>query len=171
MCNPLAAYQLWKMCRNNANDDYPRYWRAKALKGIEWVLKYAEFANRDFVREAKECLKEMNRFAQHFYPDGKYMPAYFDQMQRTAKEALDLIKNAAPQDEILRKLAEHYQYAANARPFGQINNSLFMNEINTLLQKAGMKPMPHGILDHVAQRLQPDAFVEYFIDEYKRTAL
>ena len=46
-----------------------------------------------------------------------------------------------------------------------------MNEINTMLQRAGMKTMPHGMLDHVAQRLQPDAFIKYFIDEYKRTAL
>ncbi|MGN0031786.1 MAG: LysM peptidoglycan-binding domain-containing protein [Candidatus Gastranaerophilaceae bacterium] len=107
----------------------------------------------------------------HHYPDGKYMPAYFEQMQRTSKEALDLIEKGAPQNEILAKLAEHYQYAANARPFGQINNSLFMNELNTLLQKAGMKPMPHGMLDHVAQRLQPESFKKYFIDEYKRTAL
>jgi hypothetical protein len=107
----------------------------------------------------------------HIYPDGKYMPSYFKQMQRTAKEAVTLIENNASQDVILAKLAEHYQYAANARPFGQINNSLFMNEVNTLLQKAGMKPMPHGILDHVAQRLQPDAFQKYFIDEYKKTAL
>ena len=112
-----------------------------------------------------------NAYTRHIYPDGKYMRKYFEQMQRTAKEALELIENGASQDKILVKLAEHYQYAANARPFGQINNSLFMNEINTLLQKAGMKPIPHGILDHVAQRMQPDAFKKYFIDEYKKTAL
>ena len=92
-------------------------------------------------------------------------------MHRTAKEALALIEQGAPQDKILAKIAEHYQYAANARPFGQINNSMFMNEVNTLLQKAGMKTMPHGMLDHLAQRLQPEAFKKYFIDEYKRTAL
>ena len=107
----------------------------------------------------------------HVYPDGKYLSYYFEQMQRTAQEALDLINKGAPQDRILAKLAEHYQYAANARPFGQINNSLFMNEINTFLSKAGMKTMPHGMLDHAAQRLQPETFKKYFIDEYKRTAL
>ncbi|MCM1003264.1 MAG: FHA domain-containing protein [Candidatus Gastranaerophilales bacterium] len=115
--------------------------------------------------------RPVNIGTQHIYPDGQYMDAYFKQMQRTAKEALDLIEKGASQDKILAKLAEHYQYAANARPFGQINNSLFMNELNTLLQKAGMKPMPHGVLDHVAQRLQPESFKKYFIDEYKKTAL
>ena len=113
----------------------------------------------------------VNKGTEHIYPDGRYMHKYFEQMQRTAKEAIELIEKGAAQDKILAKLAEHYQYAANARPFGQINNSLFMNEINTLLQKAGMKPMPHGILDHVAQRMQPEAFKKYFIDEYKKTAL
>lgn len=112
-----------------------------------------------------------NLYTQHFYPDGKHLDQYFKQMQRTGKEILDLIKNGASQDRILAKIAEHYQYAANARPFGQINNSLFMNEVNTFLSMAGMKTMPHGMLDHAAQRLQPDAFKKYFIDEYKRTAL
>ena len=112
-----------------------------------------------------------NIFTRHHYPAGIHMDQYLKQMHRTAQEALDLIQKAAPQDEILRKLAEHYQYAINARPFGQINNSFFMNEINTLLEKAGMRTMPHGMLDHAAQRMQPEAFTRYFIDEYKRTAL
>lgn len=112
-----------------------------------------------------------NLLTQHYYPDGQYMDQYFRQMHRTSEEALNLIQKGASETEILAKLAEHYQYAANARPFGQINNSLFMNELNTMLQKAGMKTMPHGMLDHAAQRLQPDAFKRYFIDEYFKTAL
>ncbi len=107
----------------------------------------------------------------HYYPDGWAMDDYFEQLYRTAKEAVYLIDNNATQKEILYKLAEHYQYAANARPFGQINNSLFMNEVNTLLQKAGMRTMPHGDLDNVAQRLQPDSFKRYFYDQYYKTAL
>ena len=109
---------------------------------------------------------------QHIYPNGKSLKNYYyKEMHRTSKEALDLIKNGASKNEILAKLAEHYQYAANARPYGQINNSLFMNEINTMLTKAGMKTIPHGILDHAAQRLQPDTFKRYFIDQYYATAL
>ena len=38
-----------------------------------------------------------------------------------------------------------------------------------MLQKAGMKQMPHGMLDHAAQRLQPDSFKKYFI-EYKNSS-
>ena len=107
----------------------------------------------------------------HYYPDGAGMGYYYKEMHRTSKEALNLINKGASEQKILAKIAEHYQYAANARPYGQINNSLFMNEINTLLQKAGMKTMPHGNLDQISMHLQPEAFQRYFIDQYYQTAL
>ena len=102
----------------------------------------------------------------HIYPSGIYMDEYFKNMYETSKQAIQLIHNNAPQKMILDKIAEHYQYAVNARPFERINNSLFMNEANTLLKKAGMSAIPHGILDHVAQRLQPETFKKYFKDYY-----
>lgn len=108
----------------------------------------------------------------HFYPDGKSLEKYYyKEMHRTSKETLSLIQNGASKDQVLRKIAEHYQYAANARPYSQINNSLFMNEINTLLTKAGLKTMPHGILDIASMHLQPESFKKYFIDQYNATAL
>ncbi len=108
----------------------------------------------------------------HFYPKGgDALRPYYEQMQRTAKEALALINNQASDREILEKFAEHYQYAANARPYGQINNSLFMNEVNTLLQKAGLRPMPHGELDIAAMHLQQNNFKKYFVDTYYKTRL
>ncbi len=107
----------------------------------------------------------------HYYPDGASMGYYYKEMHRTSKETLDLINKGASEQEILAKVAEHYQYAANARPYGQINNSLFMNEINTLLQKAGLKTMPHGNLDQISMHLQPETFQKYFIDQYYQTAL
>lgn len=45
-----------------------------------------------------------------------------------------------------------------------------MNEVNTLLSKAGMKGMPQGILDIAAMHLQPDTFKKYFMDQYYATA-
>ena len=107
----------------------------------------------------------------HQYPDGDGLGYYYKEMHRTAKETLDLINNGASEQKILKKIAEHYQYAANARPYGQINNSLFMNEINTLLQKAGLKTIPHGNLDQISMHLQPETFQKYFIDQYYQTAL
>ena len=108
----------------------------------------------------------------HYYPrGGDALRPYYQQMQRTAKEAVSLINQQAPEREIIEKIAEHYQYAANARPYGQINNSLFMNEVNTLLQKAGLRPMPHGELDIAAMHLQPNTFKKYFVDTYYKTRL
>ena len=110
-------------------------------------------------------------YAGHTYPPAEALEMYHREMYRTAKEAINRIKNCESTDRILEALAEHFQYAANARTYSQINNSLYMNEINTLLQRAGMKVMPHGNLDIVAQRLQPEAFKRYFIDTYHKTAL
>lgn len=107
----------------------------------------------------------------HQYPDGEGLGYYYKEMHRTAKETLDLINKGSSEQKILKKIAEHYQYAANARPYGQINNSLFMNEINTLLQKAGLKTIPHGNLDQISMHLQPETFQKYFIDQYYQTAL
>lgn len=108
----------------------------------------------------------------HHYPNGgNALRPYYQQMHRTAQEALELINNNASERAILEKIAEHYQYAANARPYGQINNSMFMNEVNTLLQRAGMKTMPHSELDIAAMHLQPDTFKQYFIDTYYKTML
>lgn len=108
----------------------------------------------------------------HWYPKGgEALRPYYTQMQRTAKEAVELINQEAIPQEIIEKIAEHYQYAANARPYGQINNSLFMNEVNTLLQKAGLRPIPHGELDIAAMHLQPHTFKQYFVDIYYKTRL
>lgn len=108
----------------------------------------------------------------HVYPDGASLKTeYYAQMHRTAKEALELIESGASEKKILAKIAEHYQYAANARPYGQINNSLFMNEINSLLTKAGLNTMPHGQLDIAAMHLQPKTFQKYFIDQYHATGI
>lgn len=46
-----------------------------------------------------------------------------------------------------------------------------MNEINTLLTKAGMRTMPHGILDIASMHLQPETFKKYFIDQYHATCI
>ena len=107
----------------------------------------------------------------HRYPSGKAQKEYFTQMHRTAKEALDLINSGASEEAILSKLAEHYQYAANARPYDNINNSLFMNELNALLNKAGLRTIPHGNLDFAAMYLQPETFQKYFIEHYNNNAL
>ncbi len=117
---------------------------------------------------SQEALPE-NHNGRHWYAPGTHYSEYFTEMYRTANNCMNLIKSGASQTDILSAIAEHYQYAANLRCYNNINNSLFMNEINTMLKKAGMKTMPHGMMDHVAQRFQPDSFKKYFVDEYNKT--
>jgi hypothetical protein len=99
----------------------------------------------------------------HLYPSPEHFDDYFGQMQDRLKR-LDSLPQGAPKEVVLKNVAEFYQYAANVRPFINVNNSLFMNMTNELLTRHGQKPVYHGILDHAAQRLQPDAFNRYFAD-------
>lgn len=99
----------------------------------------------------------------HFYPGPEHFDNYFGQMQDRLKR-LDSLPQDAPKEVVLKNVAEFYQYAANVRPFFNVNNSLFMNMTNELLTRHGQKPVYHGILDHAAQRLQPEAFNRYFAD-------
>ena len=99
----------------------------------------------------------------HLYPAPDAFDDYFSQMQDRLKR-LDSLPKDAPKEVVLKNIAEFYQYGANVRPFYNVNNSLFMNMTNELLNRHGMKPVYHGILDHAAQRLQPDAFNRYFAD-------
>lgn len=99
----------------------------------------------------------------HFYPAPEHFDNYFGQMQDRVRVLENLPKDA-PKEVVLKNVAEFYQYAANVRPFFNVNNSLFMNMTNELLSRHGQKPVYHGILDHAAQRLQPEAFNRYFAD-------
>ena len=99
----------------------------------------------------------------HFYPAPEAFDEYFTQMQERLQRLNSLPKDA-PQQAVLQNVAEFYQYAANVRPFYNVNNSLFMNMTNELLGRHGLSPVYHGILDHAAQRLQPEAFNRYFQD-------
>lgn len=98
----------------------------------------------------------------HIYPTPKAFDAYFDQMQNR----LDKLEKLPPdaKDQKLQTIGEFYHYAANVRPFHNVNNSLFMNFTNSLLKRHGFKPVYHGLLDHAAHRLQPKAFNQYFKD-------
>ncbi|MBS2036371.1 FHA domain-containing protein [bacterium] len=99
----------------------------------------------------------------HLYPAPEAFDQYFTQMQDRLKRLNSLPKDA-PKEVVLKNVAEFYQYGANVRPFYNVNNSLFMNMTNELLNRHGLKPVYHGILDHAAQRLQPEAFNRYFAD-------
>lgn len=169
----MDPYQI-----RNDNLNMVNNYGEKALEVEEIARRYGDSYRASDNKNKKVQLQgispnalPINSGSSHIYPAGVYMEEYLKQMYRTSAEVMELIKYNAPKNMILGKIAEHYQYAANARPFEQINNSLFMNEVNTLLKKAGMKSMPHGILDHAAQRLQSGTFKRYFVDFYYNNQL
>ncbi len=164
------------------NYEKPRNGRIESAYEVEKIArKYGDkySVNKDcqrveltgINRYAQPCDVNINGIYSHFYPDGRYLDAYNYYLYITHREVIDLISKLKYEDFdrriLLSKIAEHYQYGANARPYNQINNSLFMNEVNTYLQLAGMPKMVQGkYLDHAAQRMQPKNFEKYFIDFY-----
>lgn len=97
----------------------------------------------------------------HYYPEPRFLSQYLSVMEKTLQE----IFTTPNVEELLSKIACYYQYAINTHMFENINQSLFANQVNALLQVFGYKPINHGILDFVAIRFQPQNFVRYFIDE------
>lgn len=97
----------------------------------------------------------------HYYPTSEHHGEYLREMHRSMLECLQLKETDKP-SVCLEKIAEFYQYAANSHLFDQINNSLFMNITNTLLERVGMVGIPHDELDYAAMVLQPKALVRYF---------
>ena len=51
---------------------------------------------------------------------------------------------------LLEELIVYYHQAINLMPFGNINNSLLMNQLNAIRRLLGAKPLPHGKLDSFA---------------------
>lgn len=99
--------------------------------------------------------------SEHIYPSAEYHSEYLREMQRSLLECLALGPTDKP-SHCIERIAQFYQHAANSHLFDQINNSMFMNITNTLLERVGMVGMPHGKLDYAAMVLQPKAFVRYF---------
>jgi hypothetical protein len=97
--------------------------------------------------------KPLNVQYRHIYPDSNSLDDYLKVMCEDLNSFLRLPQNPSL-EKIVACAAEFYRYAANARPFKQINNSLFMNMFNTMLQFYGYRGISHEIHDHVAHRLQ-----------------
>lgn len=91
----------------------------------------------------------------HFYPAAHHIPAYF----AAAAPILDSARTAqAGCRDALRAIAVYYYLMINARPYGMLNNGLFMGQVNVLLVLHGFEPVCHGALDHLAHRFQVGPF-------------
>ena len=102
----------------------------------------------------------------HHYPNPKYIHQYLSMLKKILQKITGYTDCSG--NILLSSIALYYQYAINTHLFENINQSLFANQMNALLQLFGYNPIEHGILDFVAMRLQPENFVTYFIDEVKR---
>lgn len=107
----------------------------------------------------KVSAQPVNVFAQHLYPSGKSLDEYFEQ----GAALLNKI-NATPLGArgVVDDIAQYYYTMINARPYEQINNSIFMNQVNSMLEVHGFGGMSHGYMDHLAHRLSFDQFKEVF---------
>lgn len=65
-------------------------------------------------------------------------------------------------DAVLERIGEYYHALVSAKPFEQINNSLLMGNVNTLLERFGFEPVPHGYIDHLAYRTDNETFGKVF---------
>ena len=106
----------------------------------------------------------------HEYPSADKLEPYFEVMRKELNEFafLPYPPANASLEEVVTHAARFYRYAVNARPFKRVNNSLFMNIFNTMLEMHGYKGVSHQIHDHVAHRIQDtDKFVAWMIKKVK----
>lgn len=100
------------------------------------------------------------------YPPAKFVPLYVAEMAASfGRLRAMLAGGSVDQEAALGELARFYHLAMIGHPFMRVNNSLLMAEVNVVLKRLGMKPVPHGDLDYVVRSLDSDgaraAFLGY----------
>ncbi len=139
----------------------------KNMSQVELDRVDKKYWPKDYIAtdDAGRPLKETYSFD---YPDGESMDSYFTAMADIGNQIAAEINSPTPnKDRALQLIAEQYQYGAIARPFDQINNSLFMNLANAQIKALGFKGITHGEMDIAAQRMQVGTFEYYFINRVK----
>jgi len=111
------------------------------------------------VRRVKENLPDNPKEGGHAYPIGhKGLVAYY----KSAVVSLNALMKASSSEKKLNCLGDLYHTMINARPFTQVNQSLFMNQINVLLKHMSLSTVHHGHLDHLAHRFDYREFRKLF---------
>jgi|GEM_PF-3427001 len=155
----------------NKNITYGEFHTAESMSNARPAAEYARQVSEKLklgpvIEEGQVPLKGIppearpfNLATRHYYPSSVHLDAYFKQGAKLLDQ-LKTAKRGSP--EAMNHIADYYQVMANALPFENINNSLFMSQTNYLLSEYGFKPMSHGYLDHLAQRLNPEQFRKAF---------
>lgn len=96
--------------------------------------------------------------ARYTGPKIKYLPLYLDQMALNLERAL----KSVDQPRALQHLADYLQVASNTHLFPRGNNSMFMSHVNFALERMGLNPIAHDVLDVWAYVLDSKDFRPLF---------
>ena len=84
-------------------------------------------------------------------------------MSKSHRKAIKSILNPdSTLNDKLGRIANYYQYAISSHLFQTANNSIFMNQVNFMIKKSGLKPIMHGELDAMANILSQKDFERHF---------
>ncbi len=86
-----------------------------------------------------------NIWAKHNYPEWLIIWNYYEAWLKHLNFFLKT-KN-------IDYLSDYYHTMINARPYWQVNQSLFLNQVNILLWRIWHPPVKHGYIDHIAHRV------------------
>jgi hypothetical protein len=109
------------------------------------------------------------RWAQTPYASIKEFPEIFKRCSDTLQKIKDITKDNPwkNNEELQNLLADYYKDMLYARPFWNVNNSLFMNQINFFLKANWINSVTHWHLDHIATRTSKNQFRVIFRENIK----
>jgi hypothetical protein len=116
--------------------------------GVSWGKVTVGQARHDSAKEA------------WFIPPRPILPIHLDTLYALYKSTLH--SERVEPNERLRSIARFHYFFVRLHPFACANQSLSMNLVNGLLERADHTGLPHLILDQLALRLSPEAYTHVF---------
>jgi hypothetical protein len=95
-----------------------------------------------------------------FIPPRPILPVHLETLYALYDAAFPS-KTGEPTERV-KNIAQFHYYFVRLHPFACANQSLSMNLVNALLERTGHTGLPHLILDQLALRLSPKAYVRVF---------
>jgi hypothetical protein len=98
---------------------------------------------------------------EQIYPDGKFMGDYIKRMDalRTQIQAeLAKSNNGQPNEKALKLISEYYRVGIASHMFQRTNQSMMMNQVNSMLKQAGYPEQMHDSLDLKAISMSGEQF-------------
>lgn len=112
--------------------------------------------DRDLILDSKLALGSITnqgRTVKHSSPDDAMLNEIFDEIRKALLRAQTLLSQGKT-TELISTLAHFHKLFLHSHPFYNINNSIAMNIINSLLNKAKLGIIPHLLLDFIALRVE-----------------